>query len=106
MQFDLKTPCKDCPFLKHKSFLSADRAEEIADYTVEDDVVFQCHKTLESKKGEQACAGALIMAERRGRKGNLLQIAQRLGFYDPAKLDMDAPIYETTQEMRDGHANR
>lgn len=104
MNFDLKTPCKDCPFLQGKSYLNPDRAYEIAEYTVQDNTMFSCHKTLASKKGEQHCAGALIMAEKRGLKGNMLQVAQRLGFYDPAKLDMAAPIYESAEAMRAGHA--
>lgn len=102
MHFDLKRPCKDCPFLRGKSYLHPERAREIANYAIRDDLTFTCHKTIGRK--EQHCAGALLMSEKHDRRNSMHQIAHRLGLYDPSGLDHSADIYEDAAEMADGHS--
>lgn len=48
MNFKLKSPCKDCPFLKESAYLSAARINEIFEYARSDDVLFPCHKTVDT----------------------------------------------------------
>jgi hypothetical protein len=65
---------------------------------------FHCHKTLsyESEDGtgevtgeSKHCAGALITMEREGFANQMMRIGERLGFYDPAALVMDSPVYDS-----------
>lgn len=52
MKFELKKPCKNCPFLKdsvspfNKGWLSSHRAQGIVDSLVKDGGTFPCHKTV------------------------------------------------------------
>lgn len=72
MNFDLKRPCKDCPFIVGTSMtLDRGRMPEIVDSLRSDLNVFPCHKTANSSRddsdedgytyggSEQACMGAL-----------------------------------------------
>lgn len=47
MNFNLKSPCKDCPFLKTSAYLSAARIDEIFEYAKSKDLLFPCHKTVD-----------------------------------------------------------
>lgn len=105
MKFDLKKPCDNCPFRKstHFDFPKA-RAQEIL-YARGG---FACHKTsrtvtddttgdeVESVSAQsQMCAGRLIVLERSGYQDDWMQIGERMGFYDPKKLDMkNADVFE------------
>lgn len=109
MRFNLKKPCRDCPFKNDRSFigLSADRKQEIVDSIVKDIAPFTCHKTiLHDDDGEgyatdntEHCAGAAILLEKNARPGAYLQVAARLGVYDPDKLDMGSPVFDTFDEF-------
>jgi hypothetical protein len=93
MNFDLKTPCIDCPFIKGSRTnvtLAEGRIEEIVD-DLRKDKSFTCHKTLEKPK-EQHCAGALIFLEKENRPNQMMRIAERLGMYDRRKLNMDVEL--------------
>jgi hypothetical protein len=111
MNYDLKRPCIDCPFLRGKAFLRSARARQIATDVLVRGQTFSCHKTLDySGEGEprdtkhtQHCAGALIMCENAGRPNQMMRIAERLGMYDASKLDMQADVYRTPTEMAAGH---
>lgn len=98
MKFDLKKPCKDCPFVCGSSInksLAEGRIEEIVHSIVNEDASFTCHKTLgyDGKKVDhQHCAGATIYLERigeYGRPNQVLRIAERLGLYDRTKMELD-----------------
>jgi hypothetical protein len=39
--------------------------------------------------------------EKEGRSSQMMRIAERLGMYDHTKLDMDAPIYDSFDDMID-----
>lgn len=105
-RFDLRGPCADCPFRTDKPFyLGERRAAEIADSMVDDDAPFTCHKTIDYSSGEpnvtdngRACAGAMVILEKMGHPNQEMRIAERLGWYDPARLDMDAPVPDSMDE--------
>lgn len=102
MTHRLTTPCGDCPFRTDRPFpLTAQRATEIAE-CLRGGGDFPCHKTLDyDGTGEpdingpraQRCAGMLIVMERSGDRNRIMQIAERLGLYDPRRLDMAAPVF-------------
>ena len=112
MNFDLKRPCDNCPFRndRHPFGLRADRVREIlgggqgrAHWPA---VSFTCHKTVAYGAGDeggdvipptaQQCAGVMIILARENRFNDAMQIAHRLGMFDPDQLDMQAPVYLST----------
>ncbi len=107
MNFNLKKPCKDCPFLKSKErFLCDSRYKEIAEDLV-NDKSFSCHKTndfdsegmaIETTKTEH-CAGALIMLEKMDNPNQFMNIGRFFGLYDPSNLDMNSDVYDSFNEM-------
>lgn len=109
MNFDLRTPCPHCPFRTDiPSYLSGpERAKEIVDAIANG--TFSCHNTVDHdewgdgqnipREEEQFCAGALIMLEKIDRPGQMMRIAERLGFYDRTKLNMDAPVFDDPEEF-------
>jgi hypothetical protein len=111
-------PCGDCPFRTDKKFpLRYERREEIAG-ALYGGGEFHCHKTVDysedddgdsepSTGGASVCAGSLIVLERMGDPNQMMRIAQRVGMYDPAKLDMDAPVYDDLEDwVADGEQFR
>lgn len=108
--YGLTTPCKDCPFRTDiKPYLRPGRLEEIQEGLERGE--FPCHKTTtleDDPEGgsrrtntnkEMHCAGALILKEKLGESSQMMRIAERLGLYDHTKLDMDAPVYDSWEEM-------
>lgn len=97
MKFDLKKPCKDCPFIKGSSTnrsLVEGRLEGIVN-DIRSDMSFTCHKTLGLPKSDQQhCAGAMVFLEREDRPNQMMRIAERLNLYDRHKLDMDSDIID------------
>ena len=102
MRYDLIRPCPHCPFRTDiDGYLHPERAVEIAT-SLARGADFACHKTTETDPsdesqnvavpGSQFCAGALIALERLGAPNQPMRIAERLGMYDPSKLDMGAPV--------------
>lgn len=53
---------------------------------------FACHKTLDQRP-QQHCAGALVIMALTGKWGDMQQVAERLGLFDPGRLDLNAPVY-------------
>ena len=104
MNFNLRRPCKHCPFRSDRNgFLDAARAREIATL----DASFACHETIDHDDDGDGvvlpdsshCAGFLIMREKLNKPSQMMRIAERLGLYDRRKLDMDAPVYDSVAEM-------
>ena len=108
--FDLKRPCKTCPFTDpHTLYLSPARKEEIA-ASLQSGAQFICHNTFEwdeDDEGEsypaydqhsQFCAGALIMLEKEGEDHQLTQVARRLGLYEPGVLDITLVPFGSFEE--------
>ena len=113
MNFDLVRPCDNCPFRndRHPFGLRPDRVREIlgggrgrAHWPC---ASFPCHKTVDYGAGDddsdvipataQQCAGVMIILHRENRHNDAMQLGQRLGFFDPMRLDMTAPVYELTE---------
>lgn len=124
--FDLKQPCVNCPFRKGQGQLyrlGEKRLLEIANA-----VSFQCHKTVEfyaeeegpfiNVDGEdfdeqwrpiknmdhaQQCAGLMAILHHEGRPNQIMQVAQRLGQFDPEQLDPKNEAYETLRDALAAH---
>lgn len=105
MYFNLRRPCKHCPFRTDiPPFLTRDRAIEIAMSLTDQDGTFQCHKTIDhddetgdyipTSEHEEHCAGALIILEKLNQPNQLMRVAERLLFYDHTKLDMQSPVFD------------
>lgn len=116
MKWDMAKPCADCPFRSDKVFpLMPGRAEEILDSIIDMQQTFPCHKTVDysdeedeyegdchiSGSDEQHCAGATIFLEKLECPNQMMRIAERLGLYDHTKLDMDAPVWDSREEMEE-----
>jgi len=118
MNFDLIRPCANCPFRNDKpGYLRRERVEELEEGMERG--TFACHKTVDYDRWdeesgedgepadythdgtEQHCAGALILMEKEGRPSQLMRIGERIGFYNPEKLDMNSPVYASWAEMAD-----
>lgn len=113
MKYDLRKPCDSCPFRSDITpFILPESAEEIL--TGQGD--FPCHKTTNFEddldgeaspcrdtSNEHHCAGFLILLEKEGRPNQMMRISERLGMYDPNKIDMDAPVYDSIEECIEAH---
>jgi hypothetical protein len=114
MNFDQTSPCADCPFRrgKHAIRLHPGRVEEIAGNMLDvNGGTFSCHKETHGRttaRGYRAsvndvhCAGALIFAERNDNQTRSMQIAKRLGLYDPSQfrsVHQRRLIFATIEEM-------
>ena len=104
--YGLTTPCPECPFRTDiRPYLRPGRVREIEQGLVHGE--FFCHKTTvlndddeyaETGK-EMHCAGALILLEKLGRPSQMMRICERVNLYDPSKLDMGAPVFDSFEEM-------
>jgi hypothetical protein len=102
VNFDLRRPCPHCPFRTDvPPYLTGPRCQEIAT-SLANGAEFPCHKTtvegdddgdLVATKDSQMCAGALILMEKAGQPNQMVRVAERLGMYDSASLDMSAPVH-------------
>ena len=102
MNFNLKKPCADCPFLKDGAIeLFEGRLESIIETLMDDRNHFLCHKTVHNEKtggdwnedeeggylpsgNESQCVGSMIYLL----KANRANISMRLGFITQ-KLSFD-----------------
>lgn len=64
------------------------------------------HMVHDSRWGSTHCAGALITMEREGSFNQMMRIGERLGFYDPADLAMDAPVHDSLADWVATHDSR
>jgi len=108
MKMDMTTPCDSCPFRTDvKPYLTQGRVEEITDAIVEQQHTFSCHKTNDSDdegdaietEDSQHCAGAMIFLEKLERPNQWMRFMERFGDYDHTKLNMDAPVFDSAEEM-------
>lgn len=103
--FRLRRPCTSCPFRTDKKFpLHKMRAADIAG-KLKEGKPFHCHKTVDYRDEEAPnvdesalCAGAMIVQHKEGTDGQMVQLAVRLGFYDPSVLDLSAPVPDSLNE--------
>jgi hypothetical protein len=111
MKTDLTTPCPDCPFRTDVNpYLRKERVHEICESIIDRQETFSCHKTIEhdyDDEGEeivnqeeaQHCAGAMILLEKLESPNQWMRWMERIGFYDHEKLAMDAPVFDTVEDM-------
>ena len=110
--FKLRKPCPKCPFRTDVApYLHGARAVEIA-RSLAEGAVFWCHQTtvedgdegdLTSGPDSQFCAGALIVLEHEAAPNQAMRIGERLGLYDPTKLDMRAPVHRRLADFAAHH---
>jgi hypothetical protein len=112
MNFTMTMPCvgeATCPFRTDclSGWLGEERAEEIIEAIIDRQQTFACHKTTKhdedgeviSHKDEQHCAGAMILLEKIERPNQMMRICERIGLYDRTKLQMDAPVFDDTDDF-------
>ncbi len=108
MRFDLKTPCKNCPFRTDEMairFACRDRAEEIEESAYRNG--FPCHLSadlIEDDDGEsdgyvfgettQHCAGATIMYLEGGGNVPFQNLTDAEQDRVAARLDISAPVFQ------------
>lgn len=120
MRFDLKTPCKNCPFRTDATairFACRERAEEIEESAYRNG--FPCHLSAELEEETdfheggyvfdqlgktQHCVGALIMHINDGfdstpGTGNDPDLFERLA----ARLDFKAPVFDSVEAFLDAN---
>jgi hypothetical protein len=117
MKFDLVRPCDNCPFRCDRATGFGLRRAFVREILGGGQgrawwptASFPCHKTIEYGDGDrtvipptaQQCAGVMLILQREHRPNTAMQLAQRLGFWNPAKLDQNAPVYESTQAAIEG----
>lgn len=107
MKYDLTKPCDLCPFRNDQGrlYVHPQTLEGMASGE------FCCHKTgvtveddeggsqIEPTANSQHCAGALIFLEKIGQPHQMMRICERLGMYDARKLDMDAPVFSSFEDV-------
>lgn len=117
MKFNLKKPCKTCPFLRGSEDpvrLVRERAKEIIHAVTDSQgATFTCHSTIDydkdfgegdsedrdfiSRSGHAHCAGAILFSLKVGKPNQMTRIAGRLGLLKD--LDMSADVFESEDEM-------
>ena len=108
--FDLRRPCVNCPFRKGQGqYFQLDQ-----DFLrgLRNAPAFQCHKTVDydadpdtrERQGEhpQQCAGLMSILHREGTPNTIMQVGQRLGHFDPDKLD-HSDAYASMQDALAAH---
>ncbi len=100
MNYSMTTPCSQCPFLDTPANRRAFTMRRLREFAQGE---FPCHKTAVIDEDEESgefeatemsayCAGQLIFNEKRSQPNQMMRIAERLGLYDPAQLDMKAKV--------------
>ena len=117
MRFDLKNPCKNCPFMNTKhsiKFSCRERAEEIEEQAYRNG--FPCHLSAINTSDDdedggfvfgentQHCAGALIVFLKDGYDGNVPfeQLDEDEQDRIKERLNWNAPTYESVEHFLDG----
>lgn len=127
MKYDLKTPCKNCPFRSDATrikFICRERAEEIEESAYRNG--FPCHLSAEIEefeqdgniesgyvegKNTQHCVGFVIMHFLEGEDtwpglvdddGEIN--SESVANYLRARVDMDAPVFGSSEEFIDANS--
>jgi hypothetical protein len=116
MNFDLHTPCKDCPFRAVGAIqLSRGRVSGIIEDLKSDFSTFQCHKSVHSKAGgewddetgdyipsgnEQACPGSLAYMLKNHRQVSILtRFALRDGSITKEQIEAVYPLLKDPKDV-------
>lgn len=108
MKMDLVAPCVNCPFRTDKVFhLRTERVREILTAITHGQKTFTCHNTLHLRDHDhQHCAGATILLEKIEKPNQWMRWMERISMYDPIKLRMDSPVFETPEAMIEEYRRR
>lgn len=97
MNYDMREPCDECPFLEGSGF----KPRKLDQFARGE---FPCHKACKVDKETgnfvprndktPHCAGALIYNELRQQPHQMMRICERLGMYDHTKLNMAAKVVQ------------
>ena len=109
MKYTKTNPCGLCPFRNDdkRLYVHPERLREFASGE------FVCHQTawydedvedgeggyVDNGETSQHCAGALIFLEHIERPHQMMRICERLGMYNRTKLNMDAPVFKSWEEV-------
>lgn len=95
MHYKMTEPCDKCPYRVGSGFKLPSLVRHASGE-------FPCHKACDlggdglyrEKPNDESphCAGALIFLEKQGKPHQMMRINERFGFYEPSKLNMDAPV--------------
>jgi len=107
VRFDLTTPCGDCPFLRRGGIrLRPARVREIAEPCLDEGggATFPCHVSATARGARrrldwQHCAGALLFALNHGVHTQAMQLAARLGLWDPARMKGHRRVFASLRAM-------
>lgn len=119
--FDLKRPCVNCPFRRGQGSLFRLHPARLAE--IKAATAFQCHKTVEfdeecqideehwddqwrpikEDSRAQQCAGLMAVLTREKRPNQIMQVAQRLGAFNPDDLDPKNDAYASWAEVCAAH---
>jgi hypothetical protein len=109
--FDLKRPCTSCPFRKGRGSVFQLPQERLTE--IRESPAFQCHKTIDydewevggEKAGDrpQQCAGLMAVLHRIDAPNQIMQIAERIGGFDPSALDPKNEGYASWVEAERAH---
>ncbi len=109
--FNMVRPCHNCPFRKGQGELFGFHQKRLDEIVVA--TAFQCHKTVDysgngPEQGDrpQQCAGLMAVLHREGKANSIMQVAERLGHFDPARLDPDNEAYSSLDEVYAAHDAR
>lgn len=106
MNYSMTEPCDECPYLRTSGFTHA----SLMRHAIGE---FACHKTcnLDEEDGTYNphrkslhCAGALIFLMKRGESTQMMRICERIGHWDPSKMNMDANVGSKPADYRRGRS--
>lgn len=110
--FNLKKPCKNCPFRRGVGEQFGLRKERLVE--IMNAPAFQCHKTVdydafedpEGRQGDrpQQCAGLMSLLWAAERPNTIMQMAIRTGHLNPTSLDRTA-AYQSVSEAFEAHGH-
>lgn len=107
MRYDLRRPCRDCPFRREGGCrVGAKHIERVATYKTP----FPCHKTVRYESRyrwrdhgrAQACAGALAFQARQNGASKPIEIAKRRGC--DVELIKAGGLFASRDELIEAHA--
>lgn len=109
--FDLKRPCKTCPFRKGNGEHLRINGRTLREIVYSPS--YQCGRPdagdaefLVGVDRPQQCAGLMAVLHREGLPNQIMQVAERLGQLDAQALDPANEAYSSVKELLSAHCHR
>jgi len=100
VEYEMTRPCPTCPFRSDGKAATAITPAQVDQLELH--LTMSEHACLnEATDGDQHCAGALILLEKLEQPHQMMLISERLGLYDPNDLDLEAPVFDSWEDMRE-----